>query len=101
WINAPHEAIVSVGAECEIGGSRSRQIGRDSGSTFTPTLYFGKGFGDLPDALKYVKPFAITGTVGESLPTLADPDSLEWGFALEYSLPYLQTQVQDIGLGRP
>jgi hypothetical protein len=100
WINAPHEAIFSIGGEWEAGGTGNRQIGRDSTSTFTPTLYFGKGFGDLPDELKYAKPFALTGTLGESLPS-SDPDSLEWGLALEYSLPYLESQIKDIGLPAP
>ena len=56
----------------------------------TPTIYFGKGLGDLPDSLPYLKPFAITGTLGESVPTSSDPDSFEWGIAIEYSLPYLR-----------
>jgi hypothetical protein len=101
WQNDKHEAIFSIGGEWEIGGSGSKQVGADSRSTFTPTVYFGKGLGDLPDALKYARPFAITGTLGEDLPDSADPNSLEWGFALEYSLPYLQQQVKDIGLPEP
>jgi hypothetical protein len=101
WQNDAHEAIFSIGGEWEIGGSGSKQVGADSASTFTPTIYFAKGFGDLPDALKYSRPFAITGTLGEDLPTSADPNSLEWGFAFEYSLPYLQSQVKDIGLPEP
>jgi hypothetical protein len=101
WQNDAHEAIFSLGGEWEIGGSGSKQVGADSASTFTPTIYFGKGFGDLPDALKYARPFAITGTLSEDLPTSPDPNSLEWGFALEYSLPYLQSQVKDIGLSEP
>ncbi|HEY3932855.1 MAG TPA: hypothetical protein VGM58_10870 [Verrucomicrobiae bacterium] len=101
WQNDAHEAIFSVGGEWEMGGTGSKQVGADSANTFTPTIYFGKGFGDLPDTLKYAKPFALTGTVGEDLPTSADPNSLEWGFALEYSLPYLQAQVKDIGLPQP
>jgi hypothetical protein len=101
WQNDAHEAIFSIGGEWEIGGSGSKQVGSDSASTFTPTIYFGKGFGDLPESLNYAKPFAITGTLGEDLPDSADPDNLEWGFALEYSLPYLQQQVKDIGLPAP
>ena len=101
WQNVAHEAIFSVGAEWEIGGTGSQQVDANPGSTFTPTIYFGKGFGDLPDAVKFLKPFAITGTLGENLPTRADPNALEWGFALEYSLPYLQSQVKDIGLPEP
>lgn len=101
WQNDEHEAIFSVGGEWEIGGSGNKNVGADSTSTFTPTIYYGKGFGDLPDAVKYARPFAITGTVGEDLPTSADnPNALEWAFALEYSLPYLQAQVKDVGLPR-
>jgi len=101
WENDKHEAVFSIGGEWEIGGSGSKQVGADSRSTFTPTIYFGKGLGDLPDALKYARPFAVTGTLGEDLPVSADPNSLEWAFALEYSLPYLQSQVKDIGLPAP
>jgi hypothetical protein len=101
WQNAKHEMIFSVGGEWEIGGSGSTSVGAESASTFSPAIYFGKGFGDLPDSLKIARPFAITGTLAEDLPNSADPDSLEWGFALEYSLPYLQSQVQDIGLPAP
>jgi hypothetical protein len=101
WQNDKHEAIVSAGVLWEMGGTGSKQVGADSASTFTPTIYFGKGFGDLPDALSYAKPFAITGTLGEDLPDGAAPNSLEWGFALEYSLPYLQSQVKDVGLPAP
>jgi hypothetical protein len=101
WQNDKHEAIFSLGTEWEIGGSGSDAVGADPESVFTPKLYFGKGLGDLPDSVKYLRPFAITGTLGENLPLGADPDSLDWGFALEYSLPYLQSQVRDIGLRGP
>jgi len=99
--NVPHEAIFSVGLDWDVGGTGAKKIGADSANLFTPTIYFGKGFGDLPDALKYARPFALTGTVGEELPTRADPNNLDWGFALEYNLPYLQSQVKDIGLPEP
>ncbi|MDE3066382.1 MAG: hypothetical protein KGJ60_02415 [Verrucomicrobiota bacterium] len=101
WVNAPYESIFSVGADWDVGGTGAKKIGADSANTFTPTIYFGKGFGDLPDALNYVKPFALTGVIGEALPTSAAPDSLEWGFALEYSLPYMESQMKDIGLPAP
>jgi hypothetical protein len=101
WVNAPHEAIFSVGADWDVGGTGAKKIGADSANTFTPTIYFGKGLGDLPDALKYARPFALTAVVGEELPTSATPNNLDWGFALEYNLPYLQSQVKDIGLPAP
>ena len=98
WQNDTHEAIVSVGGEWEIGGSGNSNVGADSGSTLTPIFYFGKGFGDLPASLGYLRPFAVTGTIGVDFPTSADPNNLNWGFAVEYSLPYLQAQVKDLGL---
>jgi len=106
--NAPHEFILSVGGEVDLGGSGSKQIGADSYSTYTPTLYYGKGMGDLPNALKYLKPFAVTGTLGYAIPGEAgnadgslNPDVLQWAFALEYSLPYLQQHVEEVEWLRP
>lgn len=100
-ISDAHEAIVAAGAEWEIGGTGSKPAGADPTSTLTPTLYFGKGFGDLPDSLPYLKPFALTGSVGAALPRGGGDRTLEWGFALEYSLPYLQSFVKDVGLRSP
>jgi hypothetical protein len=101
WHNDEHEAIVSIGAEADVGGTGDKSVA-DSFSTFTPTFYFGKGFGDLPDSLDFAKPFAVTGTIGQSFPTKAeDANELDWGFALEYSLPYLQQHVKDVGIPAP
>ena len=119
--NDAHEAIVSLGLGVEIGGTGSRSIGADSFSTWAPGIFFGKGFGDLPDLLRFLKPLAITGLAGVGIPTSAStrsvtvndrtgereveierhPDVLEWGFALEYSVIYLQSQVQDMHLPAP
>jgi hypothetical protein len=101
WQNDTHQVIFSVGALWQIGGSGSKQVGADSANVFTPTLYFGKAMGDLPDSFAYARPFAVTATLGEDIPTSAEPNNLEWGIALEYSLPYLQQQVKDIGLPQP
>jgi hypothetical protein len=119
--NGEHEAIASIGLGVEVGGTGGRSVGADSFSTWTPGFFFGKGFGDLPVAVRFLKPFAITGQVGIAIPTSAStrsvtldaqtgeqeidverhPDVLAWGFALEYSFIYLQSQVQDIGLRAP
>jgi hypothetical protein len=101
WENPEHQAIFSVGTLWKIGGSGSKQVGADSANVFTPTVYFGKALGDLPDSFEYARPFAITATLGEDLPTSAEPNNLEWGVALEYSLHYLQQQVKDIVLPQP
>jgi hypothetical protein len=114
--NDEHEALVSVGVDWDIGGSGTKRVGAESFSTLTPTVFFGKGFGDLPDEWKYLRPFAVTGLVGYGIPTRSStttineegdsdverhPHVLEWGFALQYSIPYLQSFVRDVGLKAP
>jgi hypothetical protein len=119
--NDAHEAIASLGLGVEVGGTGSSSIGADSFSTWSPGIFFGKGFGDLPEALRFLKPIAITGLASFAIPTSAStrsvtlnkqtreseieverhPDVLEWGFALEYSVIYLQSQVQDMHLPAP
>ena len=115
------ETILSIGLGSEIGGTGRKSIGADSFSTFTPAFFFGKGFGGLPDNLSFLKPLAVTGAIGVAIPGRAsttsisvDPDTgapvsnverhphvLQVGFAIEYSLPYLQGSVQDVGLPFP
>ena len=119
--NGPHEAIISLGLGLEVGGTGASSVGADSFSTWTPGIFFGKGFGDLPDALRFFKPLALTGVAGVEIPTSASTrsvtvndqtrerevdierhaDVLEWGFALEYSVIYLQSQVKDMHLPAP
>src|SRR5437870_1397 len=64
-----HETILSAGIDWDIGSSGSKRVGAESFSTFTPTLFFGKGFGDLPDDMKFLRPFAVTGLVGIGIPS--------------------------------
>ena len=106
-VNAEHETILSLGVDAEIGGTGSRSIGPDRFSTIVPGIFFGKGLGDLPDSVWILRPFALTGQIGFSFPTRSTdgeeqiPNNLEWGFALEYNLIYLQGQVKDVGLRPP
>lgn len=116
--NESTETLLSAGVVWEAGGTGSKALA-DSFSTYTPTFYFGKGFGNLKQDL--LRPIAVTGTLGVAIPGHAstttvsfDPDSglpvaqvernphvLQLGLALEYSLPYLQSSVKDVGLGAP
>lgn len=97
--SAEHEFIASAALDWEIGGTGSRHIA-ESSSSYTPTFAFGKGFGDLPESIGWLRPFAITGLVGYAVPGHGDdPHSIEWGGAIEYSLLYLQTNVRNVGLG--
>lgn len=107
--NVEHEFVASVGINIEWGGSGAQSIGAERASAYTPTFYFGKGFGDLPDTMQWARPFAITGQVGYAFPSsrsAADddgeieinPDVLVWGASLQYSMPYLKSAVADLGL---
>jgi len=119
--NDAHEAIMSIGFTSEFGGTGSASVGSSSFSTLTPIFYFGKGLGDLPETLNVLRPLAVTGEFGLALPTRSanrsvtfnatdhqtqvsstpNPDIFQWGFAVEYSLIYLQGHVKDIGLRAP
>jgi hypothetical protein len=82
--------------------------GSSSRHAVLPGITFGKGFGNLPDSLDWLRPFAIAGAVAAELPTgsssnvaLVPPkardfaesqarnvETLHWGFAIEYSMLY-------------
>lgn len=113
-----HEFVLSAGLEIEWGGSGTQSVGAERFTVYTPTIYFGKGLGDLPDTLSWVRPVAITGQIGYAIPgqnsTTAfavDPDTgaltadtefnprvLQWGGTIQYSMPYLKSAVMDLGL---
>jgi hypothetical protein len=105
--NDEHETVVSFGLGVDVGGTGNKSIGADSFTTWTPALFFGKGLGDLPQGLPWLRPLAITGLIGVALPSSArtdgspNPAVLQSGLAIEYSIIYLQTQVRDIGLRAP
>ena len=117
FTSAAHETILSAAFGWEAGGTGRKKIGAESFDVFKPALLFGKGLGDLPDQLAWMKPFAVTGLVEGVLPTRSgnktfslnddgdldieiekNPNVLHWGFAVMYSLPYLQSFVKDVGL---
>ena len=111
FISEEHEALLSFGVDAEIGNTGSSSIGAEPFSVISPTFYFGKGFGDLPEAVKYFRPFAVTGVIGVNFPTDDEistedeveriPRTLTWGFTLQYDLRYLQSFVKDVGFGAP
>ena len=121
FTSAPHEALFSVGVGAEIGGTGNSSVEAEPFSTISPAFFFGKGFGDLPESLKYLSPLAVTGVLGLNFPTRSstrtqtinedtmeiepelerNPITFSYGFAIEYSLPYLQSFVKDIGLAPP
>ena len=56
--NNQHEALVSVGLAWGIAHSGAQGVGEDNANTIQPGVFFGKGFGDLPDWLSWLRPYA-------------------------------------------
>jgi hypothetical protein len=95
-----------------IGHSGAQGISANAPDLLQPGNFFGKGFGDLPDGLAWLRPFGITGAItldhpmtGNSINFGIDPqtgqlgpmltrnvDILHWGFALEFSTLYLTSR---------
>ena len=125
YTNAAHEFVASLGIIREIGGTGTTHTGGDRYGSTSPTGYFGKGLGDLPIGL--ARPFAVTGELSYTIadrelkssapPVVAGASASSpfdtgiaaqfnngnnnaWsgGVTLQYSLPYLQGQVRDVGL---
>ena len=117
--SAAHELLLSAGLEADVGGTGQKRVGAESFSTISPTFFFGKGMGDLPDGARFLKPIALTGAFALNLPidehtnttSIVDgevvtdralnPRVIEWGFSLQYNLQYLQSFVEDVGLFAP
>ena len=105
-----HEAILSAGLEVEAGGVSSKRVAKRV-TTISPALYFGKGLGDLPASLTYFKPFSLNGSFAVNNPANRftgsgedkerNPTTLSYGVALMYSIPYLQSNIKDVGLSAP
>jgi hypothetical protein len=98
-----HEFILSLGSDFTLGGTGSRALySYQSYTTYTPNLYLGKGFNELPDELKFFRPLAITTVTGYDLYASAPAsNALEWSGSIQYSIPYLQEHVEDVGIPRP
>jgi hypothetical protein len=107
--NDPHETLISASLVWGIGGSGTKAVGGYGPNTLQPSITFGKGFGDLPDSLRWLRPFAITGAIAPDFPLegrtktllfepsidqshdgyLHNPDSVQWAFAVQFSTLYL------------
>ena len=105
--DAPHELALLAGVIVDWGNTGATNSGLGTSySLVTPTFYFGKGFGELPEPLSWARPFAVTGQVGYQIPTsnfdltqsLFIPQQLVYGASLQYSMPYLKSEVIDLQL---
>ena len=115
YVNAEHEFMLSVGvqrvmARSGANGTNGAVLDNDDSSSTIPTIYFGKGFGDIP--VGWIRPFALTGELGYQIADTklkVDPVAFTpinngisngWtgGLSLQYSIRYLSAQVKDYGL---
>jgi hypothetical protein len=95
------EFMGSAGFDISWGGSAT---GAQTGSPnmYSPVLDVGLGLGALPSSLNFLRPFAVTGEISTTTPGQAvwDGDqfatSFNWGFTLQYSLPYFNSHIGEI-----
>jgi len=100
-VNPAHEAIASVALE-STAPTGADEVGAEKDWSFKPFLLYGKGAGDLPQVLKYLRPVAVQGDAGFEISTDQDrTTTLVHNIAFEYSVPYLQSFVRDFGLRWP
>ncbi|HTZ71017.1 MAG TPA: hypothetical protein VMB71_10240 [Acetobacteraceae bacterium] len=116
-LDEPQEFMLGFGVQRELGRSGTSHIGSDEYGNTAPTVYFGKGFGNLP--IPALRPFALTGEISYGIADVQAntyrvtdpktgisslqvnngyPNELDTGFSLQYSIPYLQSQVKNYGL---
>jgi hypothetical protein len=105
--DGPHELALLLGLVVEWGGTGAINSGLATPwSTLTPTFYFGKGFGDLPESFGWLRAFAVTGQIGYQFPTRSFdvvqnafiPQVLAYGGSIQYSMPYLKSEIHDYQL---
>jgi hypothetical protein len=101
FVNPDHESIASFAVE-STAPTGSADVGAEKNWAFKPFFLYGRGFGDLPDSLRYLRPFAVQGDFG---PEVSAGPGTATTFAhdicLQYSISYLQAAVRDFGIGWP
>jgi hypothetical protein len=104
--DAAHEFAWLAGLVVDWGGTGAAGVGAVQWSTITPTMNIGKGFGDLPDEAGLLRAFAVTAQAGYQVPTTSFdftnsvlvPQNLVYGGSLQFSFPYLKSNVIDLEL---
>jgi hypothetical protein len=95
------EFMGSVGVDVDVGKTYTNMMGNDY-NTYSPTFDAGLGFGALPKTMNWLRPLAITAEVSEDMPDQKftggnqNPTNFNWGFTIQYSLPYFNSHVAEI-----
>jgi hypothetical protein len=108
--NDLHEILISAGTTWGIGHTGAQGAGANAPNLIAPGIFFGKGFGDLPDNLAWFRPFGVTGAVSFEQPLAGGTSTnvgldaqighlgpmptrnvevVHWGLAIEFSTLYL------------
>jgi hypothetical protein len=96
-----HEFMATVGFAVGWAGTGTGTQAQPF-NTYQPVIDVGKGFGDLPTSMNLLRPVALTGELSETFPGQAwtggsqNPTNLNWGFSVQYSLPYYNANVGEI-----
>jgi hypothetical protein len=97
------EFMFKVGFDVSWAGTGTGILAGSGGqNTYSPLVDGGLGFGWLPPALKNFRPFAITAEFSTTSPGQAvtagvpNVSTFNWGFTLQYSLPYFSSHVAAI-----
>jgi hypothetical protein len=103
YYSLDHELLMTIELQLQLPVGNT-PIEAQSHTSLGPTFLWEKGMGDIPNlpVLKYLRPLGIQSDFGY-VPALGGHTSHHM-FAdgvLEYSLPYLSNNVQDIGLKWP
>jgi len=113
--DASHEFMASVGVDVTWANTGTPGFS-DPFNTYSPVIDIGKGFGDLPTRLNILRPIAVTAEFSVSVPGEAhtstiitdsssnpslsvalNPTVFNWGFTAQYSLPYMNANVREVG----
>jgi hypothetical protein len=82
FVSPEHEFMLSLGVSREFArtgatGANGAALDNDDTSSTTPTIFWGKGFGDLP--IDYLRPLALTGTMGYQIAEALIPGNKQTG----------------------
>ena len=95
--------MFKVGFDVNWAGTGTRTFEGSGGqNTYSPLVVAGLGFGTAPPAVKYLRPFAITAEFSMTTPGqdfaagVSNVSTFNWGFTLQYSLPYFNSQLTEI-----
>jgi len=107
-VDPTQELMLAFGIGREFGRTGTTRLEAEQYGATAPTAYFGRGLGDV--SAQWLRPLAVTGTFGYTIAdkglkrtsdgefNLGSANRWQGGVALQYSLPYLQAHVKDMGL---